>query len=51
MTDIMISVEAARARITAALLPLKAEPCTLIEAPGRTLAEPVIATLTQPPWH
>lgn len=50
MTDIMISVEAARARITAALLPLKAEPCTLIEAPGRTLAEPVIATLTQPPF-
>tara|TARA_R110002073_G_scaffold3282_5_gene22139 strand:+ start:6152 stop:7345 length:1194 start_codon:yes stop_codon:yes gene_type:complete len=50
MTDIMISVEAARARIAAALLPMATEPCNLIEAPGRTLAEPVIAALTQPPF-
>ena len=50
MTDIMISVEAARARIAAALLPMATEPCKLVEAPGRTLAEPVIAALTQPPF-
>ncbi|WP_417478621.1 gephyrin-like molybdotransferase Glp [Maricaulis sp.] len=50
MTDIMISVEAARARIAAALLPMDSEPCTLIDAPGRTLAAPVIAALTQPPF-
>jgi molybdopterin molybdotransferase len=50
MTDIMISVEAARARIAAALLPLPSEPCTLIDAPGRTLASPLIAVLTQPPF-
>ncbi len=50
MTDIMISVEAARARIDAALLPLAVESCTLIDAPGRTLAVPLIAALTQPPF-
>ncbi|WP_417493853.1 gephyrin-like molybdotransferase Glp [Maricaulis sp.] len=50
MTDIMIPVTAARARITAALLPLEAEPCSLTEAFGRTLAAPLVAQLTQPPF-
>ncbi|MGK0266650.1 MAG: molybdopterin molybdotransferase [Maricaulis sp.] len=50
VTDVMISVEAARARIAAALLPLTPETCTLLEAAGRTLARPLIAALTQPPF-
>lgn len=50
MTDVMISVDAARARIAAILLPQPAEACTLVDAAGRTLATPLIAALTQPPF-
>ena len=50
MTDLMISVDAARARIAAVLLPQPVETCTLANATGRTLAAPLIAALTQPPF-
>ena len=45
----MLSVEEARARITADLRPVPAEMVALAEAWNRTTAAPVIARLTQPP--
>ncbi|WP_431285878.1 molybdopterin molybdotransferase MoeA [Humitalea sp. 24SJ18S-53] len=45
----MLSVEAARAKILAALSPLPAEVVALHEAAGRVLASAVVARLTQPP--
>jgi molybdopterin molybdotransferase len=45
----MISVEEARARILAPLVPLPAEIVPLAEAWDRVLAAPVVARLTQPP--
>ncbi|WP_042700812.1 gephyrin-like molybdotransferase Glp [Azospirillum sp. B506] len=47
----MISVAEARARILSAFAPLPAETVALSEALGRVLAEPVVARLTQPPFH
>lgn len=46
----MISVEEALARIVALPHPLQAEDVPLRSAAGRTLAEPVAARLTQPPF-
>jgi molybdopterin molybdotransferase len=45
----MISVEEARARIFAGLRPMGDEIVALAEGPGRVLAAPVVARLTQPP--
>jgi molybdopterin molybdotransferase len=45
----MISVEEATARILAAFAPLPAETVGVAEALGRTLAEDVVARVTQPP--
>jgi molybdopterin molybdotransferase len=45
----MISVEEARARILAPLVPLAAEIVPITEAWDRVLAAPVVARLTQPP--
>lgn len=45
----MLSVEEARARITADLRPVPAEVVALADAWNRTTAAPVIARLTQPP--
>jgi molybdopterin molybdotransferase len=45
----MISVEEARGRILAGLVPTGAESVALSEAWGRVLARPVVARLTQPP--
>ncbi|PWC32472.1 gephyrin-like molybdotransferase Glp [Azospirillum sp. TSO35-2] len=47
----MISVAEARARILSAFAPLPAETVALPDALGRVLAEPVVARLTQPPFH
>lgn len=46
----MITVETARGRIAAALQSTPAEACSLTGALGRTLAAPVVARLTQPPF-
>ncbi len=45
----MISVEAARARILAGLVPVAAESVALSAAHGRVLAAPVLARLSAPP--
>ncbi len=45
----MISVEDARARILARMVPVSAETVGLAEGLGRILARPVVARLTQPP--
>lgn len=45
----MISVEAARGQILAALTPVGVESIALANAHGRVLAKPVLARLTQPP--
>jgi len=45
----MLSVAEALARITGAFVPLPAETVSLAEALGRTLAENVVARVTQPP--
>ncbi|WP_376959139.1 gephyrin-like molybdotransferase Glp [Azospirillum sp. A26] len=47
----MISVAEARARILSAFAALPAETVALPDALGRVLAEPVVARLTQPPFH
>ncbi len=46
----MISVDEAQEKIRRALSPLSAEDCSLADAAGRVLAEPVHAQLTQPPF-
>ena len=46
----MISVDEAKAIITGALSPLGEEILPLKKAHGRTLAQPIIAKLTQPPF-
>jgi molybdopterin molybdotransferase len=46
----MISVEEARRRLLAPLVPLGAEQVAVSEAAGRVLAEDVAARRTQPPW-
>jgi molybdopterin molybdotransferase len=46
----MISVEEARRRLLAPLVPLGAEQVAVSEAAGRVLAEDVEARRTQPPW-
>ena len=45
----MISVDEARARIVASVVPVAAETVGLAQAWGRVTAEPVLARLTQPP--
>ncbi len=45
----MISVDAARARIVAAMHPTRAESISLAQGWGRVLAAPLLARLTQPP--
>ena len=45
----MLAVEAARARIIAALTPTAAETVPLALAAGRVLARPVVSRVTQPP--
>jgi molybdopterin molybdotransferase len=47
----MLSVDAARARILAGLAPVPAEIVGLVEAWGRVSAAPVLARVTQPPYH
>lgn len=46
----MVSVDAARAQIRAALPPLAAERVALAEAAGRVLASPLRARMSQPPF-
>lgn len=45
-----LSVEAALARILKGVTPLEAEPVSLLDANGRTLAADIPARLTQPPF-
>jgi molybdopterin molybdotransferase len=49
MPDAMLSVDEARDRVLAPLRPTPAEIVGLSQAWGRTLADPVLARLTQPP--
>lgn len=46
----MISVDAAQAQLLAGVVPLAAETVSLAAAAGRTLAEPILALRTQPPF-
>jgi molybdopterin molybdotransferase len=50
MAAAMISVAEARTLIGAAIRPVPAETVDLAAAAGRTLAEPVLARMTQPPF-
>ena len=50
MKEPMISVEEALARVLAAATPLESEPIPVERAFGRTLAEPLAAGRTQPPF-
>ena len=46
----MLTVAEASARILEHIEPLPAERVALLDAPGRVLAEPIVAPLTLPPW-
>lgn len=46
-----VSVEHALERILAGVSPLESEPAPITEAHRRTLAEPLVATRTQPPFN
>src|SRR5437764_1487675 len=46
----LLSVDDARERIVSAVSPLDSESCSLSEALGRVLAEPVISDLEVPPF-
>ncbi len=50
MKEPMLSVEEALARVLAAAMPVETEEVALMEAFGRTLAEPIAAGRTQPPF-
>jgi molybdopterin molybdotransferase len=48
--DRLLSVEEARHRIMAGVVPLPAEPVAVLAALGRVVAEPALATTSLPPW-